>query len=401
MIKNRDFIIVGLQALDSRIGSNCINIAHEIARHNRVLYVNYPLDRMTKIREKGDPLVQKRIRINKGEEADLVQVSENMWNLYPKTTLESISQLPVDMLFDFVNKINNERFAKEIKKAIEQLNFSNYFIFNDSDMFRSFYLKELLVPELYVYYTRDNLIAVDFWKKQGIRIEAALMKKADLVVANSTYLAEHAQQFNPHSYYVGQGCDVSLFDKKLINTVPDDIAEIKNPIIGYIGALFSLRLDIEVLVYLAEQRPDWSIVLVGPEDEAFKASKLHQITNVHFLGSKPMEALPSYLNHFDVALNPQKLNEVTIGNYPRKIDEYLAMGKPTVATLTKAMDVFKDYTYLAETKEDYLKLVERALQENSLEKEQARSVFARSHTWENNVHEIYNSMLKIMQQPIV
>ncbi len=165
--------------------------------------------------------------------------------------------------------------------------------------------------------------------------------------------------------------------------------------------MFSLRLDIEVLVYLAEQRPDWSIVLVGPEDEAFKASKLHQITNVHFLGSKPMEALPSYLNHFDVALNPQKLNEVTIGNYPRKIDEYLAMGKPTVATLTKAMDVFKDYTYLAETKEDYLKLVERALQENSLEKEQARSVFARSHTWENNVHEIYNSMLKIMQQPIV
>lgn len=401
MIKNRDFIIVGLQALDSRIGSNCINIAHEIARHNRVLYVNYPLDRMTKIREKGDPLIQKRLRINKGEETDLVQVSENMWNLYPKTTLESISQLPVDMLFDFVNKINNERFANEIKTAIERLNFSNYFIFNDSDMFRSFYLKELLEPELYVYYTRDNLIAVDFWKKQGIRIEAALMKKADLVVANSTYLAEHAQQFNPHSYYVGQGCDVSLFDKKLIDTVPDDIAGIKNPIIGYIGALFSLRLDIEVLVYLAEQRPDWSIVLVGPEDEAFKASKLHHISNVHFLGSKPMEALPSYLNHFDVALNPQKLNEVTIGNYPRKIDEYLAMGKPTVATLTKAMDVFKDYTYLAETKEDYLNLVERALQENSLEKEQARSVFARSHTWENNVSEIYNSMLKIMQQPIV
>ncbi|MCK9451195.1 MAG: glycosyltransferase [Bacteroidales bacterium] len=399
MIKNRDFIIVGLQALDSRIGSNCINIAHEIARHNRVLYVNYPLDRKTKIREKNDPLIQKRIRINKGEEPDLVQVSENMWNLFPKTTLESISQLPVDRLFDFVNKINNERFAKEIKSAIERLNFSNYFIFNDSDMFRSFYLKELLAPELYIYYTRDNLIAVDFWKKQGIRIEADLMRKADLVVANSTYLAEHARQFNPHSYYVGQGCDVSLFDKKLIKSVPKDIAEIKKPIIGYIGALFSLRLDIEVLVYLAEQRPDWSIVLVGPEDEAFKGSKLHKIANVYFLGSKPMEALPSYLNHFDVALNPQKLNEVTIGNYPRKIDEYLAMGKPTVATLTKAMDVFKDYTYLAESKEDYLNLVEQALQENSAEKEEARSVFAKSHTWENNVKEIYNSMLKIMQQP--
>lgn len=399
MIKNRDFIIVGLQALDSRIGSNCINIAHEIARHNRVLYVNYPLDRLTKIREKNDPLIQKRLRINKGDEPDLVQVSENMWNLYPKTTLESISQLPFDGLFDFFNKINNKRFAKQIKAAIANLNFSNYFIFNDSDMFRSFYLKELLKPELYIYYTRDNLIAVDFWKKQGVRIEAALMKKADLVVANSTYLAEHARQFNPHSYYVGQGCDVSLFDQKLIKKTPEDIQAIKKPIIGYIGALFSLRLDIEVLEYLATKRPDWSVVLVGPEDEAFKNSALHQIPNVHFLGSKPMEALPSYLNQFDVALNPQKLNEVTIGNYPRKIDEYLAMGKPTVATLTKAMDVFKEYTYLAETKEDYLSLVEQALAENSPEKEAARSAFGRSHTWENNVQEIYSSMLKIMQKP--
>jgi len=399
MIKNRDFIIVGLQALDSRIGSNCINLAHEIARHNRVLYVNYPLDRLTKIREKNDLLIQKRKRINKGEEPDLVQINENMWNLFPKTTLESISQLPFDGLFDFFNRINNKRFAREIKKAINKLGFSNYFIFNDSDMFRSFYLKELLQPELYIYYTRDNLIAVDFWKKQGIRIEAALMQKSDLVVANSTYLAEHAAQFNPHAYYVGQGCDVSLFDEKLVKEMPADLKPIPKPIIVYIGALFSLRLDIEVLEYLATQRKDWSIVLVGPEDEAFKSSKLHQMDNVHFLGSKPMEQLPSYLNFFDVALNPQKLNEVTIGNYPRKIDEYLAMGKPTVATKTKAMEVFEDHTYLAVNKEDYLQLVEKARKENSPEKASERSQFARSHTWENNVAAIYERMLQLMQSP--
>lgn len=397
MIKNRDFIIIGLQALDSPIGSNCINIAYEIARHNRVLYVNYPLDRLTKIREKHDPLIQKRFKVLSGSEPDLVQVNDNMWNLFPKTTLESISQIPFNGVFDFLNRINNKRFARQIKSSINRLEFSNYFLFNDSDMFRGFYLKELLNPELYIYYTRDNLIAVDFWKKQGIRIEAALMAKSDLVVANSTYLADHARQFNPHSYYVGQGCDVSLFDKKLVAKIPEEFSNIPKPIIGYIGALFSLRLDIEVLEHIALKRQDWSLVLVGPEDEAFKNSNLHKISNVHFLGSKKMEELPSYLYPFDVALNPQKLNEVTIGNYPRKIDEYLAMGKPTVATRTKAMEVFEDYTYLAQNKEEYLELIEKALNENTVEKETAREAFAKSHTWENNVGEIYKYMLHMMR----
>jgi len=399
MIKNRGFIIVGLQALDSRIGSNCINLAYEFAKHNRVLYVNYPLDRLTKIRERKDPLIQKRIRINKGIEPALVQINDNMWNLYPQTTLESISQLPYDGLFDRLNKINNKRFARQIRKAVQQLGFKDYFIFNDSDMFRGFYLKELLQPEMYIYYTRDNLIAVDYWKRQGIRIEARLMEKADLIVANSTYLAEHAKQFNPYSYYVGQGCDVSLFDKQLIQDIPKDIASIPKPIIGYIGALFSLRLDIEVLSHIAKQNPEWSVVLVGPEDDTFKNSELHQLDNVYFLGAKKMEELPSYLFAFDAAINPQKLNEVTIGNYPRKIDEYLAMGKPTVATRTKAMEVFEEYTYLAETKEEYVSLIEKALQENNSELEASRELFARSHTWENNVKEIYNRMIYILQKP--
>jgi glycosyltransferase involved in cell wall biosynthesis len=392
MLKNRDIIMVGLAALDSRIGSNVINLAEVFSKHNRVLYVNYPLDRLTLLRERKDPLIQKRKEILKGKRPQMEQINENMWSFYPKTILESINQLPIDWLFDILNKINNKRFAKEIRKAIEQLNFKDIIIFNDTDMFRSFYLKELIGAKTHVYYTRDNMVAVDYWKTQGIRIEAALMAKVDLVVANSTYLAELASRFNPRSYYVGQGCDVSLFDKKLIKALPDDMKEINKPIIGYIGVLYTLRLDIEVLVHIAKSRPDWSVVLVGPEDEAFQNSELHQIENVHFLGSKKMEELPNYLYGFDVALNPQKLNEVTIGNYPRKIDEYLAMGKPTVATKTKAMEVFADYVYLANNKEEYVDLIDRALKENTPEKEIEREKLARSHTWDANAEAIYEKI---------
>ncbi|PKP17387.1 MAG: hypothetical protein CVU06_13225 [Bacteroidetes bacterium HGW-Bacteroidetes-22] len=192
--------------------------------------------------------------------------------------------------------------------------------------------------------------------------------------------------------YVGQGCDVSLFDDKLVTRIPGDILNIPKPIIGYIGALFSLRLDIKVLQHVAEQKPDWSIVLVGPEDEEFKASNLHQLSNIYFLGNKSTNELPEYLNQFDVAINPQILNEVTIGNYPRKIDEYLAMGKPVVATRTLAMSVFEEHSYLAGSKEEFVSCIESALQNDNKEVHIARENFAREHTWENNVIQIFKAI---------
>ncbi|MFY8190306.1 MAG: hypothetical protein ACOVK9_05015 [Bacteroidia bacterium] len=101
--------------------------------------------------------------------------------------------------------------------------------------------------------------------------------------------------------------------------------------------------------------------------------------------------MPAYLSNFNVANNPQVLNEVTIGNYPRKIDEYLAMGKITIVTKTKAMNIFENYTYLAEHKNDYPQLIEKALAENTPQLVQERIAFAQSHTWENSVHEIYKA----------
>ena len=392
MLQNRDIIVVGIQPWDIEIGSNCKNIAAEFAKNNRVLYVNSPLDRITKLRQGKSEKIKKRIRIVNRGKPELVEISPNLWNLFPATINESINRIGSNRLFDWLNKINNKRFATQIKVAIDRLGFKDFILFNDSDMFRSYYLKEYLKPEIYIYYTRDNLIAMDYWKKHGIRIEALHMKKADLVVANSTYLAALARKFNPNSFYVGQGCDISLFDSRLVSVFPDDLKNIPKPIIGYIGALLSLRLDINVLEYIADSRPEWSLVLVGPEDEAFKNSMLHQFKNVYFLGNKQGSELPSYLKHFDVTINPQVLSPVTIGNYPRKIDEYLAMGKTTVATKTEAMSVFADYTYLAEKKEEYITCIEKALSEDNEEIRLKREEFAKQHTWENNVLEISNAI---------
>ena len=392
LVKGRDIIIVGQQAWDEPIGSNCKNIAIEFSKHNRVLYVNTPLDRITLIRDKNEARVQRRMAVVTGAQDGLVPIQANLWNFYPDSIVESINWLKSRAVFGIFNRLNNKRFARSIKKAVQRLGFKNFILFDDNEMFRSFHLKELLAPAVSVYYSRDYMLAVDYWKYHAAKLEPLLIAKSDLCVANSTYLANYCRKYNPRSYYVGQGCDLTLFTNLQDKTPPANIAGISRPIIGYVGVLQSIRLDMELLAYVAAQRPDWNIVLVGPEDDDFRNSSLHGIKNVHFPGAVPPDKLPGYINAFDVCLNPQLLNEVTIGNYPRKIDEYLAMGKPVVATATEAMSIFAEHTYLGATKEDYVQLIEKALLENTPARQADRIAFASSHTWENNVQEIYKAI---------
>ncbi|HMR84735.1 MAG TPA: glycosyltransferase [Niabella sp.] len=396
-LKGKDIIIVGQQSWDTEIGSNCKDIALEFSKYNRVLYVNSALDRITKQRRGSDPKIQKRLRVIKGEESGLIKIAENLYNLYPDQLTESINWIPFTTVFDWFNKRNNKKFADSILKAVERLGFKDYLLFNDNDMFRSYYLKEYLRPVLSAYYSRDNMVGVDYWKRHGLKLEPALIAKSDLCVANSEYLSSYCKQYNHNSFYVGQGCDFTFFKNEYLNP-PEDIKGIAKPIIGYVGALLTSRLNLSLLEEMAGNNPGWNIVLVGPEDNDFQNSSLHSLQNVHFLGSKQANMLPAYINSFDVCINPQVVNPITIGNYPRKVDEYLALGKPTVVTNTQTMSSFRDYVYLANDNQDYEAGIKSLLNDNDEDLRAKRKAFALSHTWENSVAMIYDAFLEVAAQ---
>jgi teichuronic acid biosynthesis glycosyltransferase TuaH len=111
----------------------------------------------------------------------------------------TMCQIKNNFLFDSINKINNKRFAKAIQKAVKAVGFTEYILLNDNDIYNGMYLKELLTPKKYIYYLRDNLQAMSYWKKHAGRLEPKLIGQADGVVANSEYLANRAKAFNKHS----------------------------------------------------------------------------------------------------------------------------------------------------------------------------------------------------------
>ncbi len=399
MQEKRDFIAIALQPWDFNVATTLKYAAYEIAKNNRVLFVNPPLSRFTRFKERNLLEVKKRLKIINKKEPEIEQINKNLWVLTPPTIIESINWIHNPNLFDILNKINERRLSSEIQKAINKLNFKNFILFIDNSMIIGFYLKEFLKPYFSIYLLRDYVTLVSYHSRHGKRLEPKLIAKMDLMVANSDYFAKFGKKYNPSSYMIGQGCDLDLYnDKDGKLKIPEDLITIKmnkKPIIGYVGFLTTIRLNIDILIHIALSKPKWNLVLVGPEDEDFNNCKLHQLNNVYFLGRKDPKVLPAYIKGFDVAINPQVVNPITNANYPLKIDEYLAMGKATIATKTDFMKYFKGYVHLPSNGEEYLEEISKALSENTQQDIRKRIEFAGTHSWEAFINKIYNYVNQI------
>jgi teichuronic acid biosynthesis glycosyltransferase TuaH len=377
-----NFVVFSLSRWNIEYGCNIKDICLELSKKHKVLYVDVPLKRKDWWFRKETPAVKEVIQRIKSSN-NLQQVNENLWHYIDDQILESVNSITNTWVFDVINRVNGGRFAKVILRACKAIGFTKFVLLNDNDIYNGFYLHKYLHPQLSVYYLRDRLPAMKYWSKHAGRLEPNLIANNNLILTNSEYLKEYAVRFNSQSFYIGQGCEVEHFLHPPSNV---KILDLPRPIIGYIGALNGERLDIDLIIHLAILMPESSFVFIGTEDHLFLSSNLHKIKNVYFLGSKDFNELPDYLYQFDVAINPQKFNEITIGNYPRKVDEYLAAGKPVVNTKTNAMRPFADYVYLAETASEFATLILKALREDSEVANKRRKEFAATHTWQNSVN---------------
>lgn len=386
----RDFIITSLQTWDIEIGSTIKNTALEISKQNRVLYINTPMDISIRLRgNRQSPSYIRRMAVIKGEASPLRQINANMWVLDCPFMLFSANFLPAP-LFNIANRRNNARIARWIVEQAAALGFKDYIHLIDTDIYRSRYLKEYIHPAVSIYYRRDYVIGEAYWRRHGTRLEPELAASADLVLANSTRFATELQAYNPHTYPIETGVNLTLYNPAKEHGTPDDVQNIPHPIIGYMGTVNSTRLDGELLYQIISRRPDYSFVFTGPEDDGFRRHRIHSLKNAHFTGQKKVDELPAYIAAYDVCINPQTVNDITDGNYPLKIDEYLAMGKPTVATSTHTMrSIFARHTHLATNLEEWLRAIDRAVTE-AADKALAtqRIAFAETHSWGHSVKKI-------------
>ncbi len=192
-------------------------------------------------------------------------------------------------------------------------------------------LVDHLDPALTIYYCIDDLASSSPDARRITASEEAMFRRADLVFVTSEKLRARAAQHSSTVHLFPFGVRFDAFDqtRRARGETPADLAPLSRPIAGYVGGLHQW-VDQDLIVEVARRLPEFAFAFVGPAQ--CDLSRLEACPNVRLLGGKPHTELPAYIRAFDVGLVPYRLSEYTTNVYPTKLNEYLAMGIPVVAT---------------------------------------------------------------------
>ena len=187
----------------------------------------------------------------------------------------------------------------------------------------------VLDPELTVYYCIDDLASSSSAARPIEQSEISLFREADLVFVTSETLRSRAAINSNHVHLFPFGVNFDKFTHALGAAPPQDLSDFRKPIVGYVGGIHKW-MDFELLEGLARRLPEVTFVLIGPIQT--DVSCLANYPNIHLLGARTHDELPRYIGVFDVGIVPYVLSDYTANVYPTKLNEYLAMGIPVVAT---------------------------------------------------------------------
>jgi UDP-galactopyranose mutase len=265
--------------------------------------------------------------------------------------------------------LSEDAIAESLRILIDNLfaehNIHKYIFWYYTPMALSF--TNHLQPDAIVYDCMDELSAFKGASPALKEYEAALFCRADLVFTGGHSLYESKANQHPNVYTFPSSVDLAHFARgRQSQEEPNDQANIGHPRLGFFGVIDE-RMDIELLAGIADARPDWHLVMIGPVVKIDPAI-LPQRENIHYLGSKDYQDLPAYLSGWNLAMLPFARNESTQFISPTKTPEYLAAGKPVVSTSIR--DVVRPYgdmglVRIADTPDEFVAAAEKAMQEDT------------------------------------
>jgi glycosyltransferase involved in cell wall biosynthesis len=222
-------------------------------------------------------------------------------------------------------------------------------------------------------------------------MEDSLLKKVSLTIVTQESLLPRRAQICKQTFCVPNGADTELFRRVVEDSEPASaiVEQLPRPRLGFVGHI-QYWIDLKLIRYIAEKRPQWSIILIGPMGALADSGELRRLPNVHLLGRQPQAAIPRLLKGVDLCLNPYKRDDVAINASPLKLYEYLAAGKPVVSTEMPEAHKFGNPVLIGTSHEEFLMQCERVLASlpEPTDVVRSRMQLAAQHSWINRFAEV-------------
>jgi uncharacterized SAM-binding protein YcdF (DUF218 family)/glycosyltransferase involved in cell wall biosynthesis len=279
--------------------------------------------------------------------------------------------------------INNFIISSAIKKWMKILEFTSPIVITFLPTPLVHALIEELDAELIIYYCANNMSEAFPDMKRLAPWEKELFKKSDLVLSISEAISERAMASAKNVYLYPPGVDFELFNNTQTNSsIPEDLNSLPQPIVGYVGALSGV-LDQKLIIEMAIQMPLVTIALVGPVYT--NINNLKKYSNIKILGLKAHKLIPAYMKGFNVGIIPYVVNDFTDSVYSCKLNEYLAMGLPVVATdMREIRNFVKQHGSLimiGKDTSDFIEKVKLSFDDSNKAKRNERIAIAKSNGW--------------------
>jgi len=221
--------------------------------------------------------------------------------------------------------------------------------------------------------------------------DQAAVRRSRLVFTTSTTMYERQRLLNPETHLVRNAGDYAHFARAADRSIAaGEVAGLQTPVVGFAGNFLASKVDFDLLRDVAVKRADWTLLLIGPAGPGTGVvlDGLAQLPNVVWLGPKPYAELPPYIAAFDVALIPYVSNAYTRSCFPLKLYEYLAAGKPVVASGLPELAGMEPDVVLVDGSEAYIRAIEKELAAPYDAGRERRMRLASGNTWETRTQRL-------------
>jgi glycosyltransferase involved in cell wall biosynthesis len=359
--ENHDIICLAFPAWEGNYLKSTVQLMKELAKTNRVLYVDYAYtwkDFINSLRGKGFANWQRMLGFQPRLRTETLENGADIYIL----TLPPV--IPTNFIknstfFDKINAFNAYFMEKTIKKAQRNLGMlppsvystsgSELTVINAFNPIFGVHLGGKFDEKHLIYYCYDEINAATWAKRHGARLENRFIKMVDTVVVTSQGLLDKKSKLHDNCHLVKNGVDFDLFASEKTQTLsyPFPNAGQYEKTIGYLGSVDE-RLDYDLIENVIKQTPQYQYIFVGRVTTVAYENRLKKYPNVILVGSQPPSILPTWVQKYDVCWIPFIKNELTAGIYPLKINEYLAAGKPVVSTPFSDLSDFSSVISIAE-----------------------------------------------------